>query len=174
MTGVLRVSVVVFLVAVLQSAVISEVTIFRGTPDVVLVLTVLVAFLRGSVPAACAGFAGGLLVEIGTLEPTLGVHALVFALVGYWAGRYAETTGRDRPYAPYAAVLVLGMLAGAGVYLMHFLLGDAGDAGIALGPVLPTAVLGLAVALVLMRFVRMAVGVSAGPRRARDLEAAAA
>ena len=35
---------------------------------------------------------------------TLGVTALLYALAGYWTGRYGETTGRDRAHAPLLAV----------------------------------------------------------------------
>lgn len=165
MTGALRVAAAVFLAAIVQTAIIDDISILRGTPDLVLVLVVAVAFRRGSLAAAMAGFAGGLLVELGTLEPTLGVLPLVLAVAGYWAGRYAETTGRGRAFAPYAAVLVLGLLARVGWYLVHFLLGDAGDASIALGGVLQSAVFDLLLALLVMGPIRLLIGRNPeGPR----------
>ena len=55
---------------------------------------------------------------------TLGVSALLYALAGYWTGRYGETTGRDRAHAPLLAVVVFTVaIAFAGLGL-HFLLGE--------------------------------------------------
>ena len=64
-----------------------------------LVTIVCVALVAGSLPGAIAGFAGGLVVDVMTLG-TLGTTSIVLTLAGYWAGRYGETTGRGRAYAP--------------------------------------------------------------------------
>ena len=56
---------------------------------------------------------------------TLGVSALLYALAGYWTGRYGETTGRDRAHAPLArggrASRSRSPSPGLG---LHFLLGE--------------------------------------------------
>ena len=72
--------------------------------NVLLVTIVCVALLRGSIPGAMAGFAGGLLVDIGTLG-TLGVTALLLTVAGYWAGRYGEPGSSRRLSWPWASVL---------------------------------------------------------------------
>lgn len=136
----IRVGAVVFVAAIFQVAVLSGWEVFRGYPDLLLVVVVSVALLRGSVAGAVAGFVGGLLVDTATLG-TLGVTSLLLAVAGHWTGRYGETTGRGRPYAPYVAVGVIAVLVGVGGYVVHFLLGDAVSARFALPPVLPSAVL---------------------------------
>ena len=55
---------------------------------------------------------------------TLGVSALLYALAGYWTGRYGETTGRDRGHAPLLAVLVATIAIAFAGYGLHFLLGE--------------------------------------------------
>ena len=65
--------------------------------------------LRGSTVGAVAGFFAGLVVDIALLD-TLGMTSLLLTLVGYWTGRYGETTARDRRYAPYLAVCVMTFL----------------------------------------------------------------
>ena len=67
---------------------------------------VALALVAGSLAGAVAGFAGGLLVDVMTLG-TLGVTSIVLILVGYWAGRYGETTARGRAYAPSLAAFAL-------------------------------------------------------------------
>jgi rod shape-determining protein MreD len=137
---VVRIGVVVFVASVFQVAVFSGWELFGGYPDLLLVTVVCVALLRGAVAGAVAGFVGGLLVDTATLG-TLGVTSLLLAVAGHWAGRYGETTGRGRPFAPYLAVAVIAVLVGVGGYMVHFLLGDAVSARLALPPVLPSAAL---------------------------------
>ena len=64
-------------------------------------ILVSVALLRGAVTGAVTGFFAGLIVDVATLG-TLGLTALLLTLVGYWVGRYGETTGRARPARPDA------------------------------------------------------------------------
>ena len=117
------VAVFVFVAALLQVTLVASLDVAGGTADILLLSLLAIALLRGAVAGAVAGFFGGLLVDVMTLD-TLGVTALLYALAGYWAGRYGETTGRDRAHAPLLAVLVVTIaIAFAGLGL-HFLLGE--------------------------------------------------
>jgi rod shape-determining protein MreD len=95
-------------------AVLLQVSLLGGlgllSPDLVLVVVVVLALLRGPVFGSVTGFAAGLLVDVATLSPLLGVSSLVLATAGYWSGRYGETTGRDRSHAPYLSVAVATVL----------------------------------------------------------------
>jgi rod shape-determining protein MreD len=100
---------------------------FLGTwgfvaPDIVLVTVVVIALLRGPVFGAIAGFGAGLLLDIATLSPVLGVASLVLATAGYWIGRYGETTGRDRTHAPYLSVAVASVAVAVATLALEFLL----------------------------------------------------
>jgi len=117
------VAVIVFVAAVLQVTLLASLDVAGGTADVLLLSLLAIALLRGAVTGAVAGFFGGLLVDVMTLD-TLGVSALLYALAGYWTGRYGETTGRDRTHAPLLAVVVVTIaIAFAGLGL-HALLGE--------------------------------------------------
>ena len=144
----LRAFAVVFVAALLQVVIVSSLVIAGGAPDL----------LRGSVPGAALGFVGGLVVDVVTLG-TLGVTSLILTLAGFWAGRYAETTGRDRRLAPLIAVGTITVLAGAFGYVLHYLL----DAEVVAGTVLVTALvpaffLNLVLALPVFALVRRLVG----------------
>lgn len=109
--------VLLFVVAVLQATVFSDVDILGGTPDVMLVVLVCVALLAGPVAGALAGFVAGLVIDVSNLD-TLGVTSLLLVLAGYWAGRYGETVQRDRRPGPYLAVVaatVVYAIAGLGL-----------------------------------------------------------
>ena len=117
------IAVFVFVAAILQVTLVASLDVAGGTADILLLALLAIALLRGAVAGAIAGFAGGLLVDVMTLD-TLGVAALLYALAGYWVGRYGETTGRDRAHAPWLAVVVVTIaIAFAGLGL-HFLLGE--------------------------------------------------
>ena len=122
-----KLGVVVFLAAILQASVFSDLSIVGGTPDVLFVVVVAVSLLRGSIVGASIGFLGGLLFDTATLG-TMGFTSLLLSLVGYWVGRYGETTGRDRSHAPFLAVAVVTFLYALGALVLHFMLGDPAPA----------------------------------------------
>ena len=156
----LRTFAVVFVAALLQVVIVSSLIVAGGAPDLVLVVVVALALLRGSVPGALLGFTGGLVVDVVTLG-TMGVSSLILTLAGFWAGRYAETTGRDRRLAPLIAVGTITVLAAAFGYVLYYLLDENVVASHALvGALAPAFVLNLALALPVYALVRRIVGES--------------
>ena len=117
------VAAIVFVAALLQVTLFASLDVLGGTADVLLLSLLALALLRGAVVGALAGFFGGLLVDVMTLD-TLGVTALLYALAGYWVGRYGETTGRDRAHAPLLAVLFVTIAIAVAGFCLHFLLGE--------------------------------------------------
>ena len=118
-----KVALLMFVAAILQVTIFSQMNILGGYPDVVLLTLVAVALLRGSIYGAAAGFFAGLIVDTANLA-TLGVTSLLLTIAGYWIGRYGETTGRDRGHAPYVSVAVATILVQFGALILHYLLGD--------------------------------------------------
>lgn len=118
----------VFVAAVLQAAVFSDVSVLRGVPDLLLVTLVAVALLRGPLAGAAAGFFAGILIDTANLE-TLGVTSFLLTVAGYWIGRYGETTGRDRTHAPFLSVAVVTFLYALGALAFRFVLGEPAPAG---------------------------------------------
>lgn len=131
-----------FLCAIVQSAILNGVTVFGGTPDLVLVALVALALLRGSIFGAVAGFWAGFVLDTATLQ-TLGVTALLLTIAGFWIGRYGETTARDRTHAPFLSVVVVTLLITIGTLLLDYVLGEATPAGPAFSSLPATVVLNL-------------------------------
>jgi rod shape-determining protein MreD len=153
----LRASAVLFLAAMLQVVIVSSVPVAGGAPDMLLVVVVSLGLLRGSVPGAAFGFVGGLIVDLLTLE-TLGITSLVLTLAGFWAGRWAETTGRGRKLAPLIAVGVITVLAAAFEFVLHWMLGeDVVARQVFLTVLVPTLLANLVLAYPVYRVVRAAV-----------------
>jgi len=116
-----------FVAAILQVTLLTNLDVNHGAPDLVLVTLVSVALLRGTIFGAVAGFGAGLVVDTATLQ-TLGVSSLLLTIAGYWIGRYGETTGRDRTHAPFVSVAVVTILYSIGALVLHYMLGDPASA----------------------------------------------
>jgi rod shape-determining protein MreD len=164
-----RIALLVFVVAIMQVSAFSSISIAGAGPDVLLVVVVTVALLRGAVTGAVVGFAAGLIVDVTTLG-TLGATALLLTLVGFWAGRYGETTGRNRAHAPLAATVAATVFVEIGGYALDALLG---------GPIaVRTVVLALPSAIVwngllaypILALVRRIGGTAERSDRAREVE----
>ena len=128
-----------FVAAIMQVSIFAQVHILGGVPDVLLVMLVAVALLRGAIVGAAGGFFAGLLVDTASLG-RLGLTSLVLTVAGYWIGRYGETTGRDRAHAPYVSVAVATILVQFGALILHYLLGDPVSAKAVLIETLPPKV----------------------------------
>jgi rod shape-determining protein MreD len=137
-----KAAVVLFVAAVAQVSIFSQLHVFGAVPDLLLVSLVAIALLRGSVVGAVGGFFAGLLVDTATLG-TLGLTSLVLTLSGYWIGRYGETTGRDRAHAPFLSVAVVTVLYQLGLLVVHFVLGESAPAGAVARSLIPAIVLNL-------------------------------
>ena len=149
---------VVFFAALLQVVIVSSLVIGGGSPDVLLLVVVALGLVRGAIPGALLGFTGGIVVDLVTLD-TLGLTSLILTLAGFWAGRYAETTGRDRRLAPLIAAGAITLLAGVFGFVLHYLLGEEVVVEQALVTALvPAFVLNLALALPVYMLVRRIVG----------------
>jgi rod shape-determining protein MreD len=136
---VVKAGIVFFVAVVLQAAVVSAFDPGGGSADLVLVFLTAVALLRGTIFGAVAGFYAGFLLDAANLG-TLGLSSLLLTLVGYWIGRYGETTGRDRAHAPLLAIAVVTVLYALGSLAMQSLLGDPVSARAGLVDALPAQV----------------------------------
>jgi rod shape-determining protein MreD len=137
---VLKAAIVFFVAVVVQTAIVSAFEPGGGTADLVLVTLTAVALLRGSIFGAVAGFYAGFLLDTANLG-TLGLSSLLLTLIGYWIGRYGETTGRDRAHAPLLAIAVVTVLYALGSLAMNYLLGEPVSARSGLVDALPVQII---------------------------------
>jgi rod shape-determining protein MreD len=113
---------VVLLVAVLlQTAVAPNLRLLGANPDFALIAVVCVALVKGSETGAVFGFLTGMLTAIALMEP-FGLSAFVLVLVGYFAGRYAETADVPAGLAPLITVFAATLVANVLFAMAQFLL----------------------------------------------------
>jgi rod shape-determining protein MreD len=111
------------LAALVQVSILSSIEVAEGHPDVVLVLLVAIALLRGPVFGACAGFWVGLVLDVASLG-TVGLTSLLLTVAGYWAGRFGDVTTRASAHPPLIAVALATPGVAFGSAVLHFMLGE--------------------------------------------------
>lgn len=110
-----KVILLVVFAVILQTVLISHVSILGVTADLFLILTVIVAVSRGSLDAAVLGFFVGLVADIAYFQP-LGVRSLIYVLAGYFVGMFVARFGTVSPWS-------VALLAGVSSFLAQFLFG---------------------------------------------------
>jgi rod shape-determining protein MreD len=100
---------------VLQTVLVSHISILGVTADLFLILTVIVAVSRGSLEGAVFGFFMGLVADIAYYQP-LGVRALIYVLAGYFVGMFVARFGTVNPWS-------VALVAGVTSFLAQLLFG---------------------------------------------------
>lgn len=125
----------------LQVTIVSSIEVGSGHADLVLVVLVSIALLRGPMLGSAAGFWAGLVVDFAALA-AIGLTSILLTLVGYGAGRFGEMTSRSSAHAPLVAVAAATVAATLGSGLLHFMLGQTAPAGqLLVGVLLPALAL---------------------------------
>lgn len=160
MTPVARVMPIVLLVlaSLVQVSVVERSDIAGASPDLVVLVVIAVALLRGSIVGAGAGFLAGVLVEAAVGDP-LGPHAIVLTVVGYACGRIGEQLVTDEhPVPPILAALIGSLVVGWGVPIVQFLVGIGSGSNGFWAAGLVTALLDVVVVTPVYVGVRLAIG----------------
>jgi rod shape-determining protein MreD len=120
---------VILMSLVLQSTLFAQVKLGGFKPDLVYLVTIVLAFLEGPSSGALAGFAGGMAEDFLLNQPK-GITALTLTLVGYSVGVIRQYLVTPSPLLP---VVLVGAATFGGVLfnqLVAFLLGQSeGGAG---------------------------------------------
>jgi len=159
----LKAGVLLLFAALVQVSITSNIQVASGHPDVLLVLVIAVALLRG--PAF--GAAAGLVLDIASFQ-TLGLTSLLLTLAGYFAGRLGEVTRKSSAHPSLIAVSIGTIGVGLGSAVVHFMLGETVSASeFFVGMLLPTLALNLLLAYPLYGLCRRIFPVS--PRERREV-----
>jgi rod shape-determining protein MreD len=144
-----KAAVLVTLAALVQIAFVNVFELAEGHADVLLLVIVGIALLRGPLFGAASGFWAGLLVDTMTLG-TLGLTSLLLTVGGYWAGRFGEATSNHQNQRARILIAVTALTVGVeiGALVIHVFLGDAASVGTVIARVLlPSLALNLVLAI---------------------------
>ena len=154
-TEVAKLGVTLLVATLLQTTVAPHLRLLGAYPDFALIAVVCVALIKGSEAGAVFGFLIGMLTAIALMEP-FGLSAFVFVLIGYFAGRYAETADLSAGFAPLLTVFAATVLANLLFALAQFLLAREVPLSFFLGRVLlPSLVLNTLLAAPIYLLVRV-------------------
>ena len=96
-----RVGLLLLLAVVLQVSGFSQLTVFDGHADLVVLTVAAIAYYAGSVAGCATGFAAGFLLDLAS-GATMGVSSLVLTAVGYGVGRFREVRDPSHGLLPLA------------------------------------------------------------------------
>ncbi len=119
----LRLSLLGFVVAILQVAAVSQITLFGVNADLLPLTVAAVGLLCGSLWGAVFGFATGLLVDAALIQ-TMGLSSLCYLTAGYAAGRLRELRDPQGALLPLAVGAAATALVSVGYSGINFLLGQ--------------------------------------------------
>ena len=126
---------------ILQTLVVSRVSVLGVTADLFLILTVVVAISRGSMEGAIFGFVVGVVADVAFLQP-LGIRALIYVLAGYLAGMVAARSATVSAWAVFLLALGAAFLSQFVFGLFQYVIGPRAGFFTMLGiQMLPGAIL---------------------------------
>jgi rod shape-determining protein MreD len=114
---------VVLTAILLQSTIFAQIRLGGAKPDLVYLVTIILAYLEGPSSGAIAGFAGGMAEDFLLNQPK-GITALTLTLLGYGVGLIRSYIVTPSPFLP---VLLVGGGTVVGVIffgVVRFLLGE--------------------------------------------------
>jgi rod shape-determining protein MreD len=130
---------VVLTALVLQSTILAQIRLGGAKPELLYLVTIVLAFLEGPSSGALAGFFGGMAQDFLLSQPK-GITALTLTLLGYAIGMGRQFITTESPLLP-VVIVALGTAAGSlFASLVTFLLGQLKE-GIGVGEVVQTALL---------------------------------
>jgi rod shape-determining protein MreD len=114
---------IVLTALLLQSTVFAQITLGGAKPELMYLVTVILAFLEGPTSGAATGFAGGMAQDF-LLDAHKGITALTLTLLGYVVGTARQYIVTPSPLLPVALV---GAATAGGVLfygMVSYLLGQ--------------------------------------------------
>ncbi|MCR5295550.1 MAG: rod shape-determining protein MreD [Lachnospiraceae bacterium] len=105
----------------LESTLFADTSVFAAAPNILLIITVSIGFLRGKSYGALTGFICGLLYDL-VFGPVVGLNALLFVLMGYISGSFCKVFFEDNLRVPVLMTGILDTAYNFIIYILFFLL----------------------------------------------------
>ena len=109
--------------ALLQTVVLSNITVLPAIPDLVLLLVIYVSLKNGSALGCTTGFIAGLIMDFVSAAP-LGMNAMTKTITGFAAGKFHSSFDLQRLFIPVAAALAATLLKALLILAMTLFFGD--------------------------------------------------
>jgi rod shape-determining protein MreD len=151
-----RAALLVLLAVLLQVTVATDLDVLGGRPDLVVIVVISIALLRGPLPGAVAGFTAGFLLDALGLG-VIGATSMTLTTVAYLIGVLGERLRETATVRPLLLIGLASIVAGLGELVVAVLVGS----GPAVSPtlflaVVPGSMLNVLLAIALYPAIRLA------------------
>lgn len=117
-------SVFALIASLLQSTVLSHISIYRAVPDLALGVIVFSAYVNGSMTGQLSGFFSGIFSDFLSAAP-LGLNSLIRVLIGALTGLLKGSFFQDFLFLPMALCAAATLLKAIIVLLLHLVFSDS-------------------------------------------------
>lgn len=157
---------------ILQSSVWNSLTLNNAVPDLLMIVVVSVAYIRGSNAAIFYGFCAGMILDL-TYGTHLGYFALIYLLCGFLSGLFHRFYRKDDNITPLLLISVCVLISQSIHYLIEFMLRGRCDYSFYLNNlIMPKLVYTVFVAAILYKLLQLSIiwSVSIKERRVREYD----
>jgi rod shape-determining protein MreD len=123
-TRVVAVAVTMLVAVALQSTLLAQLTILGVIPQLVLVVLVSFAYVDGERVGIVTGFFAGLLVDLLSPQSIMGLHALVYTMIGFLVGRLRQYMPGESVWVPLLTVAAATAIAEASYAVLSIIMGQ--------------------------------------------------
>lgn len=112
---------IVILCFLLQTTVFQNIALAGEVPNLILIVVVAVAYMRGRMEGMYVGFASGLLIDF-VYGDLIGMNAVLLVIIGYLVGICNEIYYRDELSVPIILIAISDFMFNFAFYVFNFLL----------------------------------------------------
>lgn len=112
---------IVLLCFLMQTTVFHHIALAGEVPNLILIVVVAVAYMRGRMEGMYVGFASGMLIDL-IYGDIVGMNAILFVVIGYVVGFCNEIYYRDEISVPLIIIAICDFMFNFAYYVFNFLL----------------------------------------------------
>lgn len=137
----------------LQTTVFHSIALANVVPNLLLILTVSIAYLRGSNEGVIVGFICGLMLDM-QFGSVMGLYAFIYLFIGFVVGSWRKMYFTDEYFIPSILVIISDFVYGVFYYIVEFLLRGRLDFGFYfIHIILPEMIYTFLVSILFYRFI---------------------
>ncbi|MDR0800103.1 MAG: rod shape-determining protein MreD [Endomicrobium sp.] len=95
-------------------------------PNFILIFIIYLGLSKGIVNAQLTGFLFGLTWDVFSTD-VFGIRAVMFTVIGYFAGRFCRDFDREKTFTQFIIVFFAGIVYWAGFSLIYFVISGGGN-----------------------------------------------
>ena len=112
---------IIVLCFLLQTTVFQSIALAGEVPNLILIVVVAIAYMRGRKEGMYVGFASGLLIDL-VYGDVIGMNAVLLVVIGYVVGICNEIYYRDELSVPIILIAISAFMFNFAYYVFNFLL----------------------------------------------------